>query len=518
MVLLGFVPIFTLGLGTWQLQRLQWKVALIDELEEKLQLQAISLPKRINLAVLPEFEFRKVSLRGKWDHDHSMLIGPRTREGVHGANVVTPLVREDGTTVLVDRGFIPKELDLNSIQRETGEVEVLGMLRTSEKRNTFTPDNLPERGEWYWKDVEAMAEYAGGTEANVQPVLVEEIFEGHEGEASARLLKGIPVGRPARVDLRNSHLSYVITWYSLSVFTAVITHYSRCVVIALTCTWHEVLQRAADRARSHQSFVRFVRIWKVSLDRASPALGIKGSHGRGASFATHSMPSATVRFVPTTPRRSQARRNTVDSSPKREKPIIERVKVVQKEQPGHQYRDDHTSFDRAKREEEERALHDLERATRAKRREEARKVARKSGGSRDSWNPAEHIVSSVPLSPHRGSLRAKENDERGRLESFKFPRLKDAAFPYFKEEKPTQPELLHANWCPPSPSKRLAPLAPYNPFVRARSESLSSVVDSGPPSPAKHKRAVSAHPRPEAPVQALFQRIHAEARRQGYQI
>jgi cytochrome oxidase assembly protein ShyY1 len=47
MVLLGFVPIFTLGLGTWQLQRLQWKVNLIDELEEKLQLPPLSLPKRI---------------------------------------------------------------------------------------------------------------------------------------------------------------------------------------------------------------------------------------------------------------------------------------------------------------------------------------------------------------------------------------------------------------------------------------------------------------------------------------
>jgi hypothetical protein len=39
--------ILHLGLGTWQLQRLQWKVALIDELEEKLQLQPLSLPKRI---------------------------------------------------------------------------------------------------------------------------------------------------------------------------------------------------------------------------------------------------------------------------------------------------------------------------------------------------------------------------------------------------------------------------------------------------------------------------------------
>ncbi|KAJ7897066.1 SURF1 family-domain-containing protein [Mycena olivaceomarginata] len=210
MVLLGFVPIFTLGLGTWQLQRLQWK------------LPPLSLPKRINLSVIPEFVFRKVFLRGKYDHAHSMLVGPSTREGVHGAHVLTPLIREDGSTIIVDRGFISKDLDLQSVPQDTSEVEIIGMLRTSQERNTFTPDNHPERGEWYWKDLDAMAEYAGGANANVQPVLVEEIFEGHEGEAAARIAKGIPVGRPARVDLRNAHLSYVITWYTLSLFTAVI--------------------------------------------------------------------------------------------------------------------------------------------------------------------------------------------------------------------------------------------------------------------------------------------------------
>ncbi|KAJ6520029.1 mitochondrial protein required for respiration [Mycena sanguinolenta] len=221
MVLLGIVPFFTFALGTWQLQRLQWKVNLIDELEEKLQLQPLSLPKRINLSVIPEFVFRKVSLRGKWDHAHSMLVGPATRDGVHGVQVLTPLIREDGSTIIVDRGFISKEFDLQSVPQDNGEVEILGMLRTSQERNTFTPDNHPERGEWYWKDLDAMAEYAGGASANVQPVLVEEIFEGHEGQASARISKGIPVGRPPRVDLRNAHLSYVITWYTLSLFTAV---------------------------------------------------------------------------------------------------------------------------------------------------------------------------------------------------------------------------------------------------------------------------------------------------------
>ena len=47
MLLVGFMPFFTFALGTWQLQRLQWKVALIDELEEKLQLPPLSLPPKI---------------------------------------------------------------------------------------------------------------------------------------------------------------------------------------------------------------------------------------------------------------------------------------------------------------------------------------------------------------------------------------------------------------------------------------------------------------------------------------
>lgn len=52
MLLIGFMPFFTFALGTWQLQRLQWKVALIDELEEKLQLQPLSLPPKIKYGVL----------------------------------------------------------------------------------------------------------------------------------------------------------------------------------------------------------------------------------------------------------------------------------------------------------------------------------------------------------------------------------------------------------------------------------------------------------------------------------
>ena len=111
-----------------------------------------------------------------------MLLGPRVRDGTNGYHVVVPFIRTDGSTVLVDRGFVTKELAQNAkraLAGERGEVEVLGMLRTAQVRNKFTPDNHPDREEWYWADIDAMAAYAGGQEAGVQPIFIEEIFGAH---------------------------------------------------------------------------------------------------------------------------------------------------------------------------------------------------------------------------------------------------------------------------------------------------------------------------------------------------
>ena len=46
-LILAFMPIFTFGLGAWQIQRLQWKLELIDELESKLKKEPLDLPKNI---------------------------------------------------------------------------------------------------------------------------------------------------------------------------------------------------------------------------------------------------------------------------------------------------------------------------------------------------------------------------------------------------------------------------------------------------------------------------------------
>lgn len=101
-----------------------------------------------------------------------MLIGPRMRDGEQGFEVVTPLEREgDGTTILVNRGWISKKFQSQRSRPDSlprGEVTVEGLLREPYKKNMFTPDNRPDKWEFYFPDVEQMAELAGS-----QPIWVE---------------------------------------------------------------------------------------------------------------------------------------------------------------------------------------------------------------------------------------------------------------------------------------------------------------------------------------------------------
>lgn len=130
--------------------------------------------------VLPEFAFRKVRLTGSWDHAHTMFFGPKKYDVEHGFNVIVPLKRTNGTTIFVNRGFVSNARMsdyLAATKADPGRVfEVLGMLHAPGERNNYTPDNKPEEGEWYWLDLEAMKQHAGGDAARVQTVLVDEIF------------------------------------------------------------------------------------------------------------------------------------------------------------------------------------------------------------------------------------------------------------------------------------------------------------------------------------------------------
>lgn len=172
LIILAIIPITAFALGTWQVFRLQWKTDLIAKSEDRLIREPLPLPPRVDPEAIADFDYRRVVTTGRFRHDLEMLIGPRMRDGEQGYMVITPLEREGGSTVLVNRGWIPKRLrDQRQRSRDSlpqGEIVVEGMLREPWKKNMFTPDNRPDKGEFYFPDVRQMAELTGA-----QPVWIE---------------------------------------------------------------------------------------------------------------------------------------------------------------------------------------------------------------------------------------------------------------------------------------------------------------------------------------------------------
>ncbi|KXX80900.1 Cytochrome oxidase assembly protein shy1 [Madurella mycetomatis] len=221
LIILAIIPITAFFLGTWQVKRLAWKTDLIAKCEDRLVRPPLPLPPRIDPDAIADFDYRRVYTTGRFRHDKEMLVGPRMRDGEQGYMVVTPLERDGdpGSTVLVNRGWVSKKLADQSKRPDSlpkGEVRVEGMLREPWKKNMFTPENRPDKGEFYFPDVRQMAALTGS-----QPVWIEQTMAPDYIQALDMEARGIPIGRPAEVNLRNNHAQYIFTWYGLAVATSI---------------------------------------------------------------------------------------------------------------------------------------------------------------------------------------------------------------------------------------------------------------------------------------------------------
>ncbi|XP_316569.4 SURF1-like protein [Anopheles gambiae] len=216
------IPATTFGLGCWQVYRKQWKEGLIDELERKIHMSPVPIPD--DLTALNEMEYQTVTVRGQFLHDQEFHLGPRAciqhgdshtagglfsqKEASIGFLVITPFKLEGrDDKILINRGWVPKRYLDPATRPEgqvTGTVELQGVVRLPENRPQFTPK---QRGAIFmYRDVERMAAISGSEPYYLDATVASTVPHG-------------PVGGQTRVTLRNEHLSYIVTWFSLSGFT-----------------------------------------------------------------------------------------------------------------------------------------------------------------------------------------------------------------------------------------------------------------------------------------------------------
>ncbi|ABY31643.1 SURF1 family protein [Methylorubrum extorquens] len=202
-----------LSLGTWQLARKSEKEALIARIIERSHAEPPAGPPPFEEWDAKADEFSRVRTHGTFLHDQEALVhglapGEPGR-ALQGFYVITPLKRDDGTTILINRGFVPTELKRpgdRAAGQVSGAATVTGMLRASETRTLFVPESDPKREAWFTRDIPGIS--AARNLTNVAPYLIEADATPNPG--------GWPRGGQLRVDLPNNHLQYAFTWFGIA--------------------------------------------------------------------------------------------------------------------------------------------------------------------------------------------------------------------------------------------------------------------------------------------------------------
>lgn len=206
------------ALGSWQVQRLFWKLDLIARVDARVHAEPVSPPPSpawagINAA---DDEYRHVRMDGTYLNEKETYVQAVTAHGP-GFWVMTPFATADGATILVNRGFVPPERR-DPATRAAGQIDgataVTGLLRITEPDGGFLRTNDVVNDRWYSRDVKAIAAARGVSPA--APYFI-------DAEAGPAL--PAPVGGLTVVKFPNSHLSYIFTWFSLAIMSAAAAFY-----------------------------------------------------------------------------------------------------------------------------------------------------------------------------------------------------------------------------------------------------------------------------------------------------
>ena len=207
------------SLGIWQIERLHWKEALIARVEAGLGAIPVPAPGPGEWATLDlaGAEYRRVTVSGRYRNADEIdvvyaLTEPKGPAGGFGYLVMTPFEADEGLSVYVNRGFVPRERQ-DPATRAAGIIEgpttVTGLLRKPAVRSWFSPADDPARNEWLSRDPAAYAAAEGLPTAAVAPYIIDARFD-------PALPGGLPQGGETIVAFSNNHLQYVVTWFGLA--------------------------------------------------------------------------------------------------------------------------------------------------------------------------------------------------------------------------------------------------------------------------------------------------------------
>jgi surfeit locus 1 family protein len=213
----GFV-----ALGVWQVERRDWKHALIAAVGSRARAPAVPAPGPATWrAITPERDgYRHLRVTGRYLPGRETLVRAVSERGA-GYWVLAPL--DTGRfTVLINRGFIAPDQRQTPRREPGGTVTVTGLLRVTEPGGGFLRRNDPAAGAWYSRDVAAIARARGIVHA--APYFIDADARPATPIAptiaTARTPPGAPIGGLTVIRFADNHAAYALTWFAMALLSA----------------------------------------------------------------------------------------------------------------------------------------------------------------------------------------------------------------------------------------------------------------------------------------------------------
>ncbi len=205
-VFVYFIILTLLSLGFWQIYRLNWKLELIEQIENSLKNDPVEL------SSIEKINYLRIKTSGDIDFDKQIYLYNLNDAGKPGFEVINPIKIGD-ENYLVNRGWIPFEKkDLPEINL-VDQNQIVGTLMLQTTPSTFKPENDIEKNYWFTLDREDILKFTGRNFSQYVIYL--------NGDYK------IPKPRVITAKISNNHKKYAITWFSMAISILLIYLYFR---------------------------------------------------------------------------------------------------------------------------------------------------------------------------------------------------------------------------------------------------------------------------------------------------
>jgi len=200
-----FIFVF-IGLGTWQIIRLNWKNNLILEIENSLKNPPVEL------AQSKKENFLKIKTSGSIDFDKQIYLYNLNESGTPGFEVINPIMIGD-ENFLINRGWIPFEKKGTQEINVFDQKNIIGTLKLQGRKNIFKPDNDLDENYWFSLNREDILKFTG---KNFSKYII--YLDGNYQ---------LPRPKKITANISNNHQKYAITWFSLALSILLLYLYFR---------------------------------------------------------------------------------------------------------------------------------------------------------------------------------------------------------------------------------------------------------------------------------------------------